>query len=743
MVEKQKILITSALPYVNNVPHLGNLIGCVLSADIFARFKRLQGNEVLYICGADEHGTATETKAKEANVTPKELCDKFYSIHKDIYKWFNISFDHFGRTSEENHVKITQDLFKAVEKNGYVKEQIVKQPFCEKCNTFLADRFVRGTCPHCNYEDAGGDQCDECGKLLNPEELINPRCKVDGTTPIFKETNHLFLNLDKLQPILEKWVDKQSVVGNWTQNTIRTTQAWFKEGLKSRAISRDLKWGINIPRKGFEDKVFYVWFDAPIGYISITEQLTKDWKSWWKNPKNVKLFQFMGKDNIPFHSIIFPATLLAANTEQAFDKILDNLDNTLVHHIDSTEYLNYENGKFSKSRGTGVFGDNVQQSGIPSDVYRYYLLYNRPEKSDSQFTWKGLQERLNNELVANFGNFVNRTISFTNRFLDNKVSDLTENDLTQSSKDFVEKYKEAVANYIKLLNEVKLREALQEFMKISALGNQFFQESAPWKSRNEDMDKCKEDLFILANIVHDLAILIEPYMPEIAKNIFTQLKVTEEFSLDNVAKFKLTNHIIGTASVLFKKVEDKEIDALKAKYTGNQNGDAKPTVKEKPVAKKITLSDVDLRVGRITEISQHPDAEKLFVEKVDIGDKTVQIVSGLVPYYSADELLGKNVVIVTNLEKADLRGVLSEGMLLAAETKDKTVGVITAPANKPGDKVSLETDNETKTLKSIDFKQFSKIKMKVKEGSVFYKDQEVLANGKKLIIDRVLNGKVS
>ncbi|MDD3174999.1 MAG: methionine--tRNA ligase [Candidatus Nanoarchaeia archaeon] len=728
MENKEKILITSALPYVNNIPHLGNLIGCVLSADVFARFKRSQGHEVLYICGADEHGTATETKAKEEGVTPKQLCDKYFKIHTDIYKWFNISFDHFGRTSEENHHKITQDIFNKVLENGFVKENTITQPFCEKCNTFLADRFVRGTCPHCKYEDAGGDQCDNCGKLLNPDELINPRCKADGSTPIFKETKHLFLELDKLQPKLEKWVKTQSMEGFWTENTVRTTNAWFKEGLKPRAITRDLRWGIKIPNTAFggryADKVFYVWFDAPIGYISITEQLTKNWKDWWKN-KEVKLYQFMGKDNIPFHSIIFPATLMAA--DDGFN---------LVYHINSTEYLNYEKGQFSKSRGTGVFGDNAKESNIPADVFRYYLLYMRPENSDSEFTWKGLQERLNNELLANFGNFINRTLTFISRFFDGNITGDFEGELSDELKQFLSIYNYEVDVYKKLMTEVKLREGLQQLMKISALGNALFQDSAPWKKRVDDENSCKADLFILVNIVKDLAIMCEPFMPSISKEIFSQLNI-ESLKLDDVGLLTLQEGKLNEPKVLFKKLEDKEVEELKNKYSGQK----------KVESKKTTFQDLDLVVGKIVQIHKHPEAEKLYVEKVDLGNEQIQIVSGLVPYYTEEELLNKKIIVVKNLQKAKLRGVESEGMLLAAEQNAESSTAVIGDVEvlsvdeTVGTKVILE--NQTSNpKKEISFKEFLEVEIEVKGGFVFCENKKLIANKTFLETDDVDEGRV-
>ena len=407
--KNNKVLITSALPYVNNVPHLGNIIGCVLSADVFARYCRLKGLDTLYVCGTDEHGTATETKALEEGLSPKEICDKYYAIHKDIYEWFGCSFDVFGRTSTTVHRDVTQSIFKRVYDNGFITKKEVEQLFCEKCDKFLSDRFVEGECPHCNYSDARGDQCDGCGKLLNGVELIKPACKVCKGIPVVKTSDHLFLDLPKLSVELDEWFDAQSEIGDWPLNARRITKSWIKEGLKERCISRDLKWGVHIPLEGYEDKVFYVWFDAPIGYISITKSAREDWSEWWHD-SNIPLYQFMAKDNVPFHSIIFPATLKSTRDPW----------NTL-HHLASTEYLNYENGKFSKSRNQGVFGTDAKESGIPADVWRYYLLINRPENADTQFTWKDFQEKNNNELLANLGNFVNRALTFANNNFEGKI----------------------------------------------------------------------------------------------------------------------------------------------------------------------------------------------------------------------------------------------------------------------------------------------------------------------------------
>src|SRR5512136_216585 len=405
----ERRLITAALPYVNNIPHLGNIIQD-LSGDAFARYCRLAGYETLYVCGTDEYGTATETKALEEGVTPRELCDRYHAVHADVYRWFDISFDKFGRTSVPVHTEITQHIFLKLHENGFIVERTMQQPYCEHCGRFLADRYVLGTCPHCRYPDARGDQCENCGKLLDPAELVEPRCSVCGARPVIRETRHLFIDLVKILPKLRNWIEGAAEKGFWARNAVQMTYAWMRDGLKERAITRDLKWGIPVPLDGYRDKVFYVWFDAPIGYISITAEHTEDWRRWWKAPKDVKLFQFVGKDNIPFHTVIFPTSLLGTGE-----------DWTTLHHMSSTEYLNYEGGKFSKSRGVGVFGTDARETAIPVDVWRFYIFYNRPERSDFDFTWKDFQEKANAELIGNLANLVNRTLQFVQRFYEGRL----------------------------------------------------------------------------------------------------------------------------------------------------------------------------------------------------------------------------------------------------------------------------------------------------------------------------------
>jgi methionyl-tRNA synthetase len=411
----KKVLITSALPYVNNVPHLGNIIGCVLPADVYSRYCKLNGKDVLYICGTDEYGTCTEIKAREEGLTPKEICDKYYKIHKQIYDWFQIKFDYFGRTSTADpqkdldwiHTVISQDIFRKVVDNGYVIEKKVEQLYCVELETFVADRFVIGTCPkaECGYEKAKGDQCDKCGTLLNAVDIINPVYKLDSKYKLIKKkTEHLYLDIPKIEGKLREWFN--STNSSWAKNAISITQSWFNEGLKPRCITRDLKWGTPVPDTKtfgdkYKDKIMYNWFDAPIGYLSITANHTENWSNWWMNPDEVELVQTYSKDNIPFHTIIFPATLMATG---------DNY--TLVTKVASCEYLNYEGGKFSKSENTGVFGDDAMTSGIPSDIWRFYLIIQRPEGKDTEFSWLDLQAKYNGELANNLGNLMYRVHTF-------------------------------------------------------------------------------------------------------------------------------------------------------------------------------------------------------------------------------------------------------------------------------------------------------------------------------------------
>ncbi len=724
----KKILITSALPYVNNIPHLGNIIGCVLSADVFTRYCRSQGYHCMHIGGTDEYGTATEIKALEEGVTPKEICDKYYAIHKNIYEWFNIAFDTFGRTSTPKHTAITQEIFLDLHRGGFIAEEETDQFYDEKAGMFLADRYIEGTCPFCSYPAARGDQCDKCGKLLHPGELANPVSKVSKTRPVIRKTKHLFIDLPKIEERLSKWLRESYKKGDWTENTKKIAEAWLHEGLRRRAITRDLKWGVPVPLKGYENKVFYVWFDAPIGYISITANFTEKWKDWWMDPANVKLYNFIGKDNVPFHAVIFPSTLLGTGR-----------DWTLVHHLSTTEFLNYEGGKFSKSRKVGVFGDDAMSSGVPSDVWRYYLLTNRPETSDSDFTWEDFRDKNNAELLANLGNLVNRTLVFVQN---NFAGAVPEAKLDKADEDFLKEQQKAIVEATALLESVRLKDALHKAMHFAKNSNKYFQDSKPWELVKGDSARAGTVMNVLLHQVKDLAILCQPYLPATSAAIFRQLGI-EPRKWNDLGKRTLEpGHPIGKPEILFRKLEDKLIQELKRDFTGKA-----------PVAPP-SFADLDLEVGEILSVAKHPEAEKLFIEKVRLGDGERQIVSGLVGYYLPEELVGKKVVIVRNLKPARLRGVESQGMLLAAEGREPAPpkegksameqGVVEAlflEKSRVGDKVSLK-GAKCAPKPEIDIKDFSRIKMDVKDFAAICEGKPLATGSEEIRTRNVKQGRL-
>ncbi|KAI0391444.1 tRNA synthetases class I (M)-domain-containing protein [Xylariaceae sp. FL0594] len=609
---KRNILITSALPYVNNTPHLGNIIGSVLSADCFARFSRARGLRTLYICGSDEYGTATETKALSEGVSPAELCAKYHAIHKEIYDWFRIDFDIFGRTPTEQHTAIVQDIFTRLWNNGFIEERETIQPYCPKHESFLADRFVEGECSICHYKDARGDQCDGCGNLLDPLEpeaqandvvgqpqeskatgwLINPKCKVDGATPVPRPTKHLFLRLDALKDDVISWFHKTSE--SWSANCIAITQSWIDRGLQARGITRDLKWGVPIPTglpglndEDYRNKVFYVWFDACIGYPSITKNYTDGdnlegtlWTKWWKNPKDVTLYQFMGKDNVPFHSIIFPASQLGTKEEW-----------TKVSRFSTTEYLNYEGGKFSKSRGIGVFGNSARLTGIDPDVWRVFLFSRRPETSDSEFKWNEFIDVNNNDLLKNLGNLVNRVVKFTHTKLDATIPDYRK--YTNPS---FEQHKADVnallQNYITTMEAIKLRQGLSTVLNISALGNKLLQDNKlSNQTLEEEPERCGAVVGLALNHILLVANLVYPFMPETARRILEQLGVPEEkrtFAIPDVwtGNTLEPGEKIGTPVLLFSQIPAARAEEWREEFGGDELKKQKAAEAEKAAAKK-------------------------------------------------------------------------------------------------------------------------------------------------------------
>ena len=770
-------LITSALPYVNNIPHLGNLIQ-MLSGDVFARFCRSRGYETLYICGTDEYGTATETRAIEMKKTPRELCDYYYNEHTKIYDWFHINFDKFGRTSNDECTEITQELFKDLDKNGYIKEHTNKQLFCPHCNMFLADRYVHGTCPKCGSEKARGDQCDDCGSLLDPTELKEPKCATCGNTPEVRETKHLYIDLPSISKHLDSWMNKASVEGKWSDNAINITKAWIRDGLNERAITRDLKWGIPVPKEGYENKVFYVWFNAPIGYISITKQLANelvragktsfDWKSWWlpeeseeaKNKAPVDLFQFIGKDNIPFHTVIFPCTLLGSSHNW-----------TKLYHMSSTEYLNYESGKFSKSRGVGVFGTDAIETGIKADAWRFYIFYNRPEKQDYQFTWKEFREKYNGELLGNLGNLVNRTLLFVNKYYEGKIPD------APVDEELWTKVRELETKITENLEWANLRDAFHQIFEISDLANKAFQDGEPWKTRNENPDAAAKLIHNLVYVIKDLMIMAHPYIPQYAEQILSYLgkQISEpcygEAPVEgglNWSDLGKTEGLdkVGETAVFFTPLDQKTADAFREKFSGSQaerkekaEGKQKKEKKQEKKAEPSVLPEaeqpahfaknIQLKVAKIVKVDRNPDSDKLYVEHLDDGSGTDRVIqSGLVPYLKEEDLLGKNVIIADNLAPRKMRGIESRGMLLAADYNDENgkecVELITAPWAEPGTKVVLEGDDvNAEKPAEIQADTFFQIEIKVNNKTVQIGGKNLTAAGKPLSTEKTVNGPVS
>ncbi|RPB05526.1 methionyl-tRNA synthetase [Choiromyces venosus 120613-1] len=603
---ERNILITSALPYVNNVPHLGNIIGSVLSADVFSRYAKARNYNTLYICGTDEYGTATETKALEEGVTPRALCDKYNVLHAEIYKWFDIGFDYFGRTTTDAQTEIAQDIFLNLQKNDFLVEESMTQLFCEKHQGFLADRFVEGTCPKCGYEDARGDQCDACGLLLDPFELINPRCKLDGTGPIKRDSKHIFIQLDKLQPEIEEWVNKTSEEGQWSRNGRIITESWLKTGLKPRCITRDLTWGTPVPVLGYEKKVMYVWFDACIGYVSITANYTKEWEKWWKNKDEVKLYQFMGKDNVPFHTVVFPGTKIGTREGNW----------TMLHHISTTEYLQYEGGKFSKSRGVGVFGNNARDTGVPPSVWRYYLLSSRPETGDTQFVWQDFATKNNSELLANLGNFVNRLIKFVNAKYAGVVPDYTAWTNDPSFDQYKESVNALLKSYVEDLENVRIRAGLEKAMAVSAEGNRFLQDNKLDNALfTNSPGKAAAVVGFGLNLIYLLSALIYPYMPATSESIVKQLNAPPR-SIPDVWDVGglLPGHVIGRAEYLFSRIEEKQVQEWKSRYGGKQEAAVQDTKK----GKKKGKSAAKQHAAKKQEEATKPASAEIFTTDVEV-----------------------------------------------------------------------------------------------------------------------------
>lgn len=567
-------------------------------------------------------------------MTPQELCDKYNKLHAEVYEWFNIGFDKFGRTPTKQQTDIAQDIFLKLYKNGFLEERTTTQPYCESEDArggkhgFLADRFVEGTCPRCGYDDARGDQCDKCGSLLDPLELGNPRCKLHPkSTPVPRETKHVFILLDKLQPQIAEWSKKSSEDGAWSYNGTSITEKWLSEGLKPRGITRDLKWGTEVPLPGYEEKVLYVWFDACIGYVSITATYTDEWEKWWRNPEQVKLYQFMGKDNVPFHSVIFPGSQLGTKDKW-----------TMLHHLSTAEYLNYEQGKFSKSRGIGVFGNNAKDTGIPSDVWRYYLLSHRPETGDSEFEWSGFIAANNNVLLNNLGNFINRVVKFADKTYSGAVPDYTKYS-DESLENHVKETNSALAEYLQLAEAVKLKAALAQALHISYLGNKLLQDnSLSNKFASEQPDRCAAVVGLALNHAALVAGVIGPYLPTTSRSIATMLGLEASAHVlipDTFVRDTLKpGHKLGEPKLLFTTIKPEMEQTWREMFGGEEakkaREEAARAAKAKAEAKKADKERKKAKKAAEAAKKQGvEDAEKDGAQTADAGTGIEEVVDGV------------------------------------------------------------------------------------------------------------------
>lgn len=673
----KRTLITTALPYANGPVHIGHLAGVYVPADIYARYLRLKGEEVIMIGGSDEHGVPITIRAKKEGITPQDVVDRYHGIIKKSFEEFGISFDIYSRTTSDIHHKLASDFFRTLYEKGEFIEKTSEQYYDEEAHQFLADRYITGTCPHCGNEKAYGDQCEACGTSLSPTDLIHPKSAISGSKPVMRETKHWYLPLDKWEPFLRKWILEGHK--EWKTNVYGQCKSWLDMGLHPRAVSRDLDWGIPVPVEGAEGKVLYVWFDAPIGYISNTKELLPDtWETWWKDPET-RLVHFIGKDNIVFHCIVFPSMLKAEGSY------------ILPDNVPANEFLNLEGDKISTSRNWAVWlNEYLVDMPAKQDVLRYVLTANAPETKDNDFTWKDFQARNNNELVAILGNFVNRALVLTNKYFDNKVpqvSELTDYD-RQTLKDF-EQVKENVEHY---LDTFHFRDAQREAMNLARIGNKYLADTEPWKLAKTDMSRVATILNVALQITANLAIVFEPFLP------FSMVKLNKMLNVQPLGWSRLgstdllpAGHELGKAELLFEKMDDEVINAQVEKLLATKKANEEANYKAKPIRENIAFDDfakLDIRVGTVLECTKVPKADKLLQFLIDDGLEKRTIVSGIAHYYKPEELVGQQVCFIANLAPRKLKGILSEGMILSAENFDGNLAVITPQREvKPGSEV--------------------------------------------------------
>ena len=670
----KRYTITAALPYTNGPVHIGHLAGVYVPADIYARYLRLIGNDVAYICGSDEHGVPITIKAKKEGITPQQVVDKYHGIIKKSFSDFGISFDNYSRTSAKIHHETASEFFTKLYEDGKFIEETNQQLFDKEANQFLADRFVVGTCPKCGFEESYGDQCENCGTSHNATDLINPKSAITGNTPSLKETKHWFLPLEQYQDWLKEWI-VEGHANDWKPNVLGQVKSWLDDGLRPRAVTRDLDWGIPVPLKGAEGKVLYVWFDAPIGYISSTkewaERVGKDWKPYWKDT-DTKLVHFIGKDNIVFHCIIFPSMLKAEGSY------------ILPENVPANEFLNLEGNKISTSKNWAVWlHEYLLDFPDKQDVLRYTLTANAPETKDNDFTWKDFQARNNNELVAIFGNFINRVLVLTHKYYDGKVPSAGNlSDLDEDTLALLKKYPQIIA---KSIQRYRFREALMELMNLARLGNKYLADEEPWKVIKEDPERVQTIMFIALQIATGLAVLSEPFLPFTSKKLKEILhysELNEQLTWKDISTRNTllpAGHQIGKAELLFAKIEDdeiqKQLDKLEASKKANE-ADQSTVEPQKETIDFDDFTKLDIRVGTILEAVKVPKTKKLLQLKVDVGIDVRTIVSGIAESFSPEEIIGHKVTVLTNLAARTIRGVESQGMILMTDTPEGTLAFI-------------------------------------------------------------------
>ena len=667
----KRYTITAALPYTNGPIHIGHLAGVYVPADIYSRYLRAQKKDVAFICGSDEHGVAISIRAKKEGVSPKEIIDKYDGMIRKSFDQLGISFDNYSRTSAPIHHETASDIFSKMHTAGQFVEEVTEQLYDPEAKQYLADRFVTGTCPKCNHTEAYGDQCEQCGSSLNATELINPKSTLSGAEPILKETKHWFLPLDQYEDFMKEWVI-EGHKEDWKPNVYGQVKSWVDEGLRPRAVTRDLDWGIPVPVEGADGKVLYVWFDAPIGYISSTKEWAaknnKDWEPYWKD-EETSLVHFIGKDNIVFHCIIFPCILKAAG------------DYILPENVPANEFLNLEGNKISTSKNWAVWlHEYLEEFPGQEDVLRYVLTANAPETKDNDFTWKDFQARNNNELVAIFGNFINRVSVLTQKYYDGSVP--ARKNQTPEDKEALDKMRAFPAIIGDSIERFRFREASQELMNLARLGNKYLADQEPWKIIKVDPERVETIMNIALQIAATLATVSEPFLPHSALKLRTILNITNPTEWNAVATTEdllIAGHVIGSQELLFAKVEDSSIQAQLERLEDTKKNNAEANFELTPVKENISFEQfnaMDLRTGTVIEAEKIKKTKKLLNLKVDLGFEIRTIVSGIAESYTPEEMIGKKVTVLANLASRTIKGVESQGMLLMTENKEGKLIVI-------------------------------------------------------------------